>query len=64
MTNELRDEVGSLADELRSVNERYEVLLEGQQAGGKGEEEARVWKKRYEQAKVELRNMKGACRVC
>ena len=63
LANELRAEVSSLVDELRSVNERYEEVLEVQETSKreaeKKDEEARMWKKKWEQAKTELRNMKG-----
>lgn len=61
--NELRGEVTSLVDELREVNSKYEELLEGRHEEGKGkdalEEEVKSWRKKYEQAKTELRNVKG-----
>lgn len=61
--NELREEVTSLLEELRSVNAKYEEAVEEREkARGEKEkalEEGRVWKKRYEQTKTELRNIKG-----
>lgn len=63
LANELRDEVTSLADELRSVNAKYEALLDEREKDTREhesrDEEAKTWKKRYEQAKTELRNLKG-----
>jgi flagellar biosynthesis GTPase FlhF len=63
LANELRDEVGSLVDELRSVNARYEEVMEDRDRDAREireiEEESRGWRKKYEAAKVELRNVKG-----
>lgn len=55
--------MSSLVDELRSVNARYEELLDERERE-KGEmrrleEEARSSRRKYEQAKTELRNVKG-----
>lgn len=59
----MRGEVTSLVEELREVNGKYEELLEGRHEEGKGkdalEDEVRSWRKKYEQAKTELRNVKG-----
>lgn len=61
--DELRGEVSGLVDELRSVNSRYEELLEGSEREGgerrEMEEQIRLWRKKYEGAKTELRNIKG-----
>lgn len=63
--NELREEVASLLEELRSVNSKYEEAVEDREKERRGretaEEEVRSWKKRYEQTKTQLRNVKGAC---
>lgn len=63
--NELREEVASLLEELRSVNSKYEEAVEDREKERRGretaEEEVRSWKKQYEQTKTQLRNVKGAC---
>ena len=63
LSNELRAEVSSLVDELRGVNARYEELLEAsEREGGERreiEEQTMIWRKKYEAAKTELRNIKG-----
>ncbi|SCV68762.1 BQ2448_883 [Microbotryum intermedium] len=67
LANELRAEVSSLVDELRDVNAKYEDAVEGlnreRQAREKVEDDARMWKKKYEQTKTELRNLKGGFSV-
>lgn len=67
LVNEMRGEVSSLVDELRSVNERYEELLEASEREGgerrEMEEQIKSWRKKYEGAKTELRNVKGQLRV-
>lgn len=61
--DELKGEVGNLLDDLRDVNKRYEDLREQRererQEKSDYEAEAREWRRKYEQAKVELRNVKG-----
>ena len=63
LSNELRAEVSSLVDELRGVNARYEELLEAseRESGERREidEQTMIWRKKYEAAKTELRNIKG-----
>ncbi|SGY30973.1 BQ5605_C002g01197 [Microbotryum silenes-dioicae] len=67
LANELRAEVGSLVDELREVNAKYEDVVEGlnreRQAREKVEDDARMWKKKYEQTKTELRNLKATSQL-
>ncbi|KAI5481540.1 cell polarity protein [Pseudohyphozyma bogoriensis] len=67
LANELRTEVSSLVDELRSVNSRYEELLESVEKDKKEktelEEEALSWRRKYEQAKTELRNVKATSQL-
>lgn len=68
LANELRGEVSSLVDELRSVNVRYEELLDEREREKaemkRREEEERGWRRKYEQAKTELRNVKGEFDTC
>lgn len=63
LANDLRGECSSLVDELRSVNERYEELLQASemeiQERKQLEEEIRSWRKKFELAKTELRNVRG-----
>ncbi|KAK4705575.1 protein SPA2, partial [Phenoliferia sp. Uapishka_3] len=65
--NELRAEVGSLVDEIRSVNATYEELIEAREKDGKErdelEEEVRSWKRKFEQVKTELRNVKATSQL-
>ncbi|KAK4054926.1 component of the polarisome [Microbotryomycetes sp. JL201] len=67
LANELRDEVTSLAYELRDVNAKYEALLEERERDQKAfesrEDEVKTWKKRYEQTKTELRNLKATSQI-
>ena len=55
--------MSNLVDELRAVNARYEELLEAsEREGGERreiEEQTMIWRKKYEAAKTELRNIKG-----
>lgn len=55
--------MSNLVDELRGVNARYEELLEAsEREGGERreiEEQTMIWRKKYEAAKTELRNIKG-----
>mgnify|MGYP002477643574 CR=1 FL=1 len=61
---EMRGEVSSLVDEVRHVNERAEELQREvereREARERAEKEAREWKDRWQAAKLELRNVKGA----
>lgn len=61
--DELQTEVGSLVDELRDVNSKYEELLDEREKEVSEkkelEEEAKAWRRKYEQAKTELRSVKG-----
>ena len=60
--------MSSLVDELRSVNVRYEELLDEREREKaemkRREEEERGWRRKYEQAKTELRNVKGEFDTC
>jgi predicted nucleic acid-binding Zn-ribbon protein len=64
LANDLRGECSSLVDELRSVNERYEELLQASEQEieerRKLEDEIKSWRKKYEGAKTELRNVRGS----
>ncbi|GAA5980675.1 hypothetical protein JCM10908_001729 [Rhodotorula pacifica] len=67
LASELRGEVSALVDEVRSANERADELqaeLERErEAKEKVEQEATSWKERYQQAKVELRNIKATSQL-
>lgn len=63
LADELRAEVASLAEELRTVSARYEAALgeleQEKSQRAQIEEEGLTWRRRYEGAKTELRNLKG-----
>lgn len=63
LASELRGEVSALVDEVRSANERADELQaeveREREEKEKVQQEATAWKERYQQAKVELRNIKG-----
>ena len=71
LASELRGEVSALVDEVRSANERADELQaeveREREEKEKVQQEATAWKERYQQAKVELRNIKGpylaSCRL-
>ena len=56
--------MSALVDEVRSANERADELraeLERErEEKEKTQQEVTAWKERYQQAKVELRNIKGS----
>ncbi|KAL8280977.1 hypothetical protein RQP46_006656 [Phenoliferia psychrophenolica] len=67
LANELRGEVSNLVDEIRSVNSKYEELLElrekDQQDMRTLEDEVKTWRRKFEQAKTELRNVKATSQL-
>lgn len=64
LASELRGEVSALVDEVRSANERADELQaeieREREEKDKMQQEMTSWKERYQQVKVELRNIKGA----
>jgi hypothetical protein len=64
VTAELRKETRGLLDELKSLNSRHEELLAERESDQTqlraADEQIEMFKKKYEQAKTELRNMKGS----
>ncbi|KAM0755439.1 hypothetical protein T439DRAFT_330639 [Meredithblackwellia eburnea MCA 4105] len=63
VADELRSEVASLLAELRDEHAKIEELVEARQKDLKDradiEEEVKSWRRKYEQAKTELRNVKA-----
>ncbi|GAA5850267.1 hypothetical protein JCM8547_001069 [Rhodosporidiobolus lusitaniae] len=67
LANELRGEVSALVDEVRQANERCEELQmeveRERESKEKAEKEAGEWKSRWQQAKLELRNIKATSQL-
>ncbi|GAA5917079.1 hypothetical protein JCM6882_009488 [Rhodosporidiobolus microsporus] len=67
LANELRGEVSSLVDEIRQVNERCDELQREvereREERERIEKESEGWKGRWQQAKLELRNIKATSQL-